>query len=100
MRATWQVHPNGIRHVRSDGRQNEWKTPRGRPIKHATANARQVAISLEGGEVIYFELGEAGALQEMDKKEFGGEVTAPKWGQLTGRRAPTPGLPCLSAPSR
>ena len=36
-----------------------------------------MAISLEGGEVIYFELGEAGALQEMDKKEFGGEVTAP-----------------------
>ena len=52
MCATWQVHPNGIRHVRSDGRQNEWKTPRGRPIKHATANARQVAISLEGDEMI------------------------------------------------
>ena len=58
-----QVYPGGIRHVRADGRQNEWKTPRGRPIKQATANARQVAISLEGGEVIYFELGEAGTLQ-------------------------------------
>ena len=70
-----QVYPNGIHHVRADGRVSEWKSPRGRPIAKAAANARQVAVALQGGEVIYFELDQQGSLIEMDKKDLGQEVT-------------------------
>ncbi len=75
LRRLAQVYPGGIRHVRSDGRLNEWKTPRGRPIAKATANARQVVIALAGGEVIYFELDAQGALAEMDKKDTGHDIS-------------------------
>ena len=37
-----QVHPAGIRHVRADGRELEWKPPKGKPVVQAAANARQV----------------------------------------------------------
>jgi len=72
--AMMQVHPAGIRHVRSDGRVNEWRPPKGKPIINATANHKQVVLSLSGGEVIYFELDAAGTLAEMDKKDMGHEV--------------------------
>ena len=77
-----QVHPGGIRHVRADGRVNEWKPPKGKPIIHAAANQRQVAISLSGGEVMYFELNEQGILAEMDKKDTGHEVTCLEMGSV------------------
>ena len=37
-----QVHTAGIRHVRADGRINEWKPPKGKPVVNAAANHRQV----------------------------------------------------------
>jgi len=72
--AIMQVYEQGIRHVRADGRVNEWKPPKGKPIINAAANNRQVVLSLSGGEVIYFELDASGALSEMDKKETQHEV--------------------------
>ena len=27
-----QVHPGGVRHVRADGRVNEWKPPKAKPV--------------------------------------------------------------------
>ena len=58
LRRLAQVYPGGIRHVRSDGRLNEWKTPRGRPIAKATANAwvaeaieKSVSVDLEQKKV-------------------------------------------------
>ena len=55
-----QVHSNGIRHIRPDQRTSEWKSPGKRIIQLASANSRQVAVSLTGGEIIYFELDAAG----------------------------------------
>ena len=69
-----QVYPSGIRHVRADGRVNEWKPPKGKPVVNAATNNRQVVISLQGGEVVYFEMDASGALAEMDKKDTGHEV--------------------------
>jgi len=54
--------------VRADGRASEWHPPRGKPIAHAVANEKQVAVGLAGGELIYFELDATGALAELDKK--------------------------------
>ena len=68
------MHAQGIRHIRADKRINEWKTPGKKAIEHASVNERQVVISLGGGEVIYFELDQAGQLMEMDKKELPFEV--------------------------
>jgi len=70
-----QVYPNGVFHIRADGRASEWKAPRGRPVVKASANARQLAVALAGGEIIYFELDAQGALAEVDKKDMGHEVT-------------------------
>ena len=67
--AMLQVHPNGVRHIRQDGRSAEWKTPGKKTIEKASANARQLVISLAGGEIIYFELDMAGNLMEMGQKE-------------------------------
>nr|KYP75426.1 Splicing factor 3B subunit 3 [Cajanus cajan] len=51
-----QVHPNGIRHIREDGRINEWRTPGKRTISKVGSNRLQVVIALSGGELIYFEV--------------------------------------------
>ena len=51
-----QVHPNGIRHIREDGRINEWRTPGKRTIVKVGSNGLQVVIALSGGELIYFEV--------------------------------------------
>ena len=51
-----QIHPGGLRHIRSDRRINEWRAPGRKTIVKAATNERQVVIALSGGEVIYFEL--------------------------------------------
>jgi splicing factor 3B subunit 3 len=77
-----QVHPGGIRHVRGDGRVNEWTPPKGKPVVHACANQRQVVVSLSGGEVLYFELDAQQTLAEIDKKEMGHEVSCLELGSV------------------
>ena len=77
-----QVYPSGIRHIRTDGRVNEWRPPKGKPITHATANAAQVVIALSGGEVVYFELDAQQALAEIDKKDSGHEVSCLELGAV------------------
>ncbi len=69
--AMLQVHAHGIRHIRPARAVNEWKTPGRKQIERATANERQVAIALEGGDVVYFELDAAGMLMEVASKELG-----------------------------
>ncbi|CAI8601581.1 unnamed protein product [Vicia faba] len=68
-----QVHPNGIRHIREDGRINEWRTPGKRTIDKVGSNRLQVVIALNGGELIYFEV-DAGQLMEVEKHEMSGDV--------------------------
>ncbi|KAF9598013.1 hypothetical protein IFM89_023585 [Coptis chinensis] len=69
-----QVHPNGIRHIREDGRINEWKTPGKRTIVKVGSNRAQVVIALSGGELIYFEMDITGQLMEVEKHEMSGDV--------------------------
>jgi len=61
-----QVHPDGLRHIRADKRVQEWKPPAGKKIKLATANLRQIAIALVGGEIVYFELDNSGQVRPRD----------------------------------
>ncbi|PQQ16480.1 splicing factor 3B subunit 3-like [Prunus yedoensis var. nudiflora] len=69
-----QVHPNGIRHIREDGRINEWRTPGKRTIVKVGSNRLQVVIALSGGELIYFEVDMTGQLMEVEKQEMSGDV--------------------------
>ncbi|KAK9127165.1 hypothetical protein Syun_015962 [Stephania yunnanensis] len=69
-----QVHPNGIRHIREDGRINEWRTPGKRTIVKVASNRLQVVIALSGGELIYFEIDMTGQLMEVEKHEMSGDV--------------------------
>jgi splicing factor 3B subunit 3 len=71
-----QVTTSGLRHVRPDGRVNEWKAPGRRAIARAAANERQVVIALSGGELVYFELSAQGMLVENEKRELGGDVAS------------------------
>ncbi|XP_057537206.1 spliceosome-associated protein 130 A [Amaranthus tricolor] len=69
-----QVHPSGIRHIREDGRINEWRTPGKRTIVKVGYNRLQVVIALSGGELIYFEVDINGQLMEVEKHEMPGDV--------------------------
>lgn len=71
-----QAHPEGLRHIRPDRRINEWRTPGRRKIARVASNNRQVAISLTGGEIIYFEMDPAtGQLLELEKKDMPEDAT-------------------------
>lgn len=80
--ALLQVHATGIRHIRSDKRVSEWKTPGRKQIEKASANSRQVAISLAGGEVVYFELDAAGQLMETKTLDLQQEVSCLDIGEI------------------
>lgn len=71
-----QVTRGGLRHIRPDGRVQEWKVPGKRAISTVACNARQVALALGGGELIYFELNMQGLLVEVEKKDLGSEVAS------------------------
>lgn len=70
-----QVLPTSVRYIRADKPASEWRTPGKKQILHATANQRQVVISLTGGELYYFQLDEAGLLIEVARKEMASEVS-------------------------
>ena len=66
---------------------DEWKTPGRKTIVRATANERQVAIALGGGEVIYFELDpHTQALTEIEKVDVQQEVTCLNIGPVPASR--------------
>jgi splicing factor 3B subunit 3 len=91
--ALLQVHATGIRHIRRDPhggaekRISEWKTPGKKQIEKASANSRQVAISLAGGEITYFEIDQAGQLVEMKTVDLGKEVSCLDIGEVPLGRA-------------
>jgi splicing factor 3B subunit 3 len=91
--ALLQVHATGIRHIRRDPnggaekRISEWKTPGKKQIEKASANSRQVAISLAGGEITYFEIDQAGQLVEMKTIDLGKEVSCLDIGEVPIGRA-------------
>mmetsp|Transcript_7770 Transcript_7770/g.32717 ORF Transcript_7770/g.32717 Transcript_7770/m.32717 type:complete len:1204 (-) Transcript_7770:61-3672(-) len=69
-----QVLSTGVRHIRSDGRQHEWRAPGQKRIVHAAANPHQVVVALTGGELYYFQLDATGQLVEFARKDMGYEV--------------------------
>ena len=57
-----QVHPNGIRHIKSDGETfKDWQCPGLKKVEHASCNSNQIIIVYEGqaGELTYFEVSAA-----------------------------------------
>lgn len=73
--ALLQIYPDGIRHIRSDRRINEWKTPGKKHIVKCAVNQRQVVIALTGGELVYFEMDQTGQLNEYtERKEMTSDV--------------------------
>ncbi|TPX35307.1 hypothetical protein SmJEL517_g02334 [Synchytrium microbalum] len=72
-----QVYPQGIRHIRSNRRVSEWKSPGNKAIARAACNQRQVIIALSSGELVYFELDMTGQLNEFqERREMLSPVTA------------------------
>ena len=81
-----QVHNNGIRHIRADKLTNEWKAPNRKIVLLAAVNARQAAVAIQGGEIIYFEIDAAGMLVEMGNHDMGKEISCLDIGVVpTGR---------------
>ena len=78
-----QVHPGGVRHIhQGGGAPKEWKPPGKKVIERAAANARQVAICLDGGELVYFELDAAGSLVQAGSKDLGVSVVCLDLGEV------------------
>lgn len=71
-----QIYSDGIRHIRSDKRIQEWKPPLGKKIVQSCFNERQVAIALNGGDIYYFELNQNQKLIEIEKLSTGREITS------------------------
>ena len=91
--ALLQVHPQGIRHVLSDRRVNEWRVPQGKTIVSATTNKRQVVVALSSAELVYFELDLDGQLNEyQERKAMGSTVLALSVGEVPEGRQRTPYL--------
>ena len=78
-----QIYPDGIRHIRSDKRVNEWKTPGKKAIVRCAVNQRQVMIALTGGELVYFEMDPSGQLNEYtERKEMSADVVCMALGNV------------------
>ncbi|XP_074644658.1 splicing factor 3B subunit 3 [Tubulanus polymorphus] len=78
-----QIYPDGIRHIRSDKRVNEWKTPGKKTIVKCAVNQRQVVIALTGGELVYFEMDPTGQLNEYtERKEMSTDVICMALGRV------------------
>jgi splicing factor 3B subunit 3 len=60
---------HGIRHIKQDRRVSEWRTPIGTTVVKACCNQRQVAVALSSSEVVYFELDNAGNLNEYQEHQ-------------------------------
>ena len=76
-----QITPSAIRHIQEKGRVSEWDAGK-RVITRAAINERQAAISLAGGEVVYFEMTPQGNLVETERKELGGDVSSLSIGEI------------------
>ena len=71
-----QIHREGIFMVLPGGKKREWPTPAGKRVVCASANERQIVVALEGGTVVYFELGDGDrTMNEAGRCELGSEVS-------------------------
>lgn len=70
-----QVSPGGFRQIFEDNHFKLWEPPSRRSIVCAAMNARQIAIALSNGEVLYFELDERLEWVERESMNLKEEVT-------------------------
>lgn len=63
-----QVHGDGVRRIRADGRSKEWKPPQNKKIIAATSNEKQIIVAVAGGDVFYFD---AHSETEVEKMNLG-----------------------------
>lgn len=69
------MHPEGLRHIRADGRFNEWRAPAKTIVTHCAVNERQVVLALSNSELVYFEADRSGQLNEFQERvEMTGRV--------------------------
>ena len=67
-----QICQYGIRVITAENKVETWEPPG--KISTATSNQKQVAITLKGGILMYFELDISGKLKEVEKREMEQEV--------------------------
>ena len=67
-----QICQYGIRMIAAGNKVETWQPPG--QISRATSNEKQVAITLKGGILMYFELDQSGKLKEVEKREMEQEV--------------------------
>lgn len=88
-----QVHVGGVRHIKSDpgsggGKKlGEWKPPNRKQVEKASANSQQLVLSLAGGEIVYFELDQAGNLVDRKTHDVGQEVACLDLGEVPPGRS-------------
>ena len=87
-----QVHANGITVIKPNRAPVHWTPPKGRKVEKASTNPRQVVISLQGGQIIYFELDEAGNLNEVESLDLELEVSCLDIGEIPEGRTGSPFL--------
>ena len=88
-----QVFPTGIRHIKPNGAFSEWTYEHGK-ITNAACNQRQLALSVQGGELLYFELDSDGLLSEKEKSKNDSEILCMSIGDVPKDRQRTKFLAC------
>ena len=88
--ALLQIHSNGITVIKPNRAPIQWTPPKGRKVEKASANPRQVVISLQGGQIIYFQLDEAGNLNEIESLDLELEISCLDIGEIPQGRTGSP----------
>ncbi len=70
-----QVTPGGFRQIFEDGHTKIWEPPSRRSVVCAAMNARQIAVALSNGDVLYFELDERLEWVEQESMNHNEDVT-------------------------
>ena len=89
-----QVFNSGIKHIKTDGKSVEWQSETGK-VTNAVCNPKQLAVSIQGGEIVYFELDSEGNLSEREKlSNLDSDVICMSIGEIPLERQRTKFLAC------
>jgi splicing factor 3B subunit 3 len=89
-----QVFPTGIRHMKPGGTNfSEWTCEHGK-VTSAACNKKQVALAVQGGELIYFELDSDGSLTEKERNKLDSEILCMSIGDIPKDRQRAKFLAC------
>jgi splicing factor 3B subunit 3 len=81
-----QVHPEGILMVLPNNEKTEWKAPLGKRVIAVSANSKQIVVGLEGGTIVYFEMGPNHQMLNSGTYEVGSEITCVDLGEIPDGR--------------